>query len=191
MVKAQQTQQSSALFPKMQAGAPLLGGGSVCWGSSKQLLPSVRLRPMPLARLGAQTVAEAQGCKACASLSFEGCRNSLHCQEPDATPIDAKTPPWRSLGLGASEFGHGGSSNFWPGGRTNCLLHPYDGAPLLNTRHHRDLQEFQMAIMGDLHLAPEQMHLFHDARDHFLQAFSQLESTGSSRPGAGTGLGAV
>jgi hypothetical protein len=43
-----------------------------------------------------------------------------------------------------------------------------------------------MAIMGDLHLAPEQMHLFNDARDHFIQAFSQLDASGSSRPGPGT-----
>jgi len=37
----------------------------------------------------------------------------------------------------------------------------------------RDLDEFVMCIMGDLHLAPEQMHLFNSAREQMVEVMSK------------------
>ncbi|KAG2491261.1 hypothetical protein HYH03_010467 [Edaphochlamys debaryana] len=42
-------------------------------------------------------------------------------------------------------------------------------------------EPWQLAVMGDLHLAPEQMHLFHAARSHLLAAMSE---EGKPVPGA-------
>lgn len=58
-------------------------------------------------------------------------------------------------------------------------------SPSIHCRHcHgtcRSLPSFSLGILGDLHLAPEQMHLFHDARDHLVAASS---SQGVHHPAA-------
>ncbi|KAK9806310.1 hypothetical protein WJX72_009584 [[Myrmecia] bisecta] len=48
----------------------------------------------------------------------------------------------------------------------------------------RAVSEFAVAIMGDLHLQPDQMHLFHEAREQLVRALSSPASASDSATGA-------
>jgi hypothetical protein len=70
----------------------------------------------------------------------------------------------------------------------HALLHCPNALPCphayttLTVPHARVAGEYSIAIMGDLHLEPAQMHLFHAARDHLTAAMAA--SPGRVHPGA-------
>ncbi|GLC33772.1 hypothetical protein PLESTB_000113900 [Pleodorina starrii] len=56
--------------------------------------------------------------------------------------------------------------------------------PELSTPRDNRSETWQLAILGDLHLAPEQMHLFEAARDHLRAAMAGEEGAREPGPGA-------